>query len=153
MSDQDDIRRFVERLAMTLHDMGFPRMPARLLVALTASDTGSMSAAELGDVLQVSPAAVSTSVRYLMQIGLVVREPSPGSRRDRYRLPDDPWYEAGLMKTKALVQLAELIDEGVGAVGPETPAGQRLAEMRDFYRFVESDLADQLRRWRASRGR
>jgi hypothetical protein len=57
------------------------------------------------------------------------------------------------MKTKALVQLAELIDEGVGAVGPETPAGQRLAEMRDFYRFVESDLADQLRRWRASRGR
>ena len=148
---EEDVRRFVEHLAVTLNDLGFPRMPARILVALTASQAGSMSAAELGEVLQVSPAAVSTSVRYLMQIGLAVREPSPGSRRDRYRLPDDPWYEAGLLKSKALVQLADVVDDGVATVGPDTPAGRRLAEMRDFYRFIERDLESQLARWRATR--
>lgn len=148
---EEDVRTFVEHLAVTLNDLGFPRMPARILVVLTASETGSMSAAELGEALQVSPAAVSTSVRYLMQIGLAVREPAPGSRRDRYRLPDDPWYEAGLLKSKALVQLADVVDDGVATVGPDTPAGRRLAEMRDFYRFIERDLESQLARWRASR--
>ena len=53
-----------------------------------------MTAAELAEALQASPAAVSGAVRYLVQTDLVERAREPGSRRDVYRLGDDPWYEA-----------------------------------------------------------
>jgi DNA-binding transcriptional regulator GbsR (MarR family) len=144
-----EVARFVEHMAMVLNEWGFPRMPARLLVALMTADEGALSAADLAEQLRVSPAAVSTSVRYLMQVGLVARVPSRGSRRDRYRLPEDPWYEATLMKGKALQQLSDVADDGVSAVGDDTPAGRRLAEMRDFFRFIHADMEDQVARWRA----
>ena len=79
--DADAVRRFIERLASVLADAGFPRMPARVFAALLASEPGRLNAAELAELLQVSPAAVSGSVRYLSQVGLVSRESEPGSRR------------------------------------------------------------------------
>ncbi|WP_247663456.1 hypothetical protein [Micromonospora sp. U21] len=30
---------------------------------------------------------------------MLIREPVPRSRRDRYRMPDNPWYEATITKT------------------------------------------------------
>ena len=73
--------------------------PPGSLFTLMAADERALTAAELAERLGVSPAAISGAVRYLTQIGMLHREPSPGSRRDRYRLPDDPWYEVTLAKT------------------------------------------------------
>ena len=57
-------------------------MPARVFAALLATDSGRLTAAELAELLQISPAAVSGAVRYLTQVGMVHREREPGSRRD-----------------------------------------------------------------------
>ena len=77
---------------MMLADMGFPRMPSRVLMTMMSAEETSLTAGDLAERLGVSAAAISGAVRYLMQMGFVVREPAPGSRRDRYRLPDQPWY-------------------------------------------------------------
>ena len=148
--DEDGVRRFVEHTAMTLADWGFPRMAARVLLALMSSEQGALAAADLARALEVSPAAISGAVRYLVHIGIVVREPSPGSRSDRYRLPDDAWYEASALKGDLFATIAGLAAEGVTALGgSSTPAGARVAEMRDFFAFVHSDLGRLLDRWRA----
>lgn len=70
------------------------RMPARVFGALLASDTGTLTSAELGERLRISPAAVSGAVRYLAQQHMVSREREPGSRRERYRVHSNQWYEA-----------------------------------------------------------
>ena len=70
------------------------RMPARVFAALLASDAGALTSAELGEQLRISPAAVSGAVRYLAQRTWSRREREPGSRRDRYRVHSDQWYEA-----------------------------------------------------------
>src|SRR5262245_56511672 len=111
--DEAGVRRFVEHMAMVLNDMGFPRMPARVLLTLMAADERHLSATDLAERLEVSAAAISGAVRYLIQLSMIVREPSPGSRRDLYRLPDNAWYEATMGKGKLLSTLAELADEGV----------------------------------------
>jgi DNA-binding transcriptional regulator GbsR (MarR family) len=68
-SERDDaaVGRFVERFAAILEDSGVPRMPARVFVGLLATDSGSLTAAELAERLQASPAAISGAVRYLAQ--------------------------------------------------------------------------------------
>src|SRR5262252_10496207 len=86
---EDPLFGYVERFASVLVAAGFPPMPARVFVALLVTDSGRLTAADLAEVLRVSPAAVSGAVRYLIQVGLVHKERVPGSRRDYYRMPDD----------------------------------------------------------------
>ena len=76
--DPAAVRQFIERFASLLADSGMPRMPARIFVALLTADTSSLTADELAGLLQVSPAAVSGGVRYLVQVGLVSRETEAG---------------------------------------------------------------------------
>lgn len=82
---EPEVMTFVERFAAEVVKAGTQRMPARVFAALPASEEGALSSAEPGERLQVSPAAVSGAVRHLAQVGMLVREREPGSRRDRYR--------------------------------------------------------------------
>jgi DNA-binding transcriptional regulator GbsR (MarR family) len=145
------VDRFIERFTGVLVDGGVPRMPARVFALLLASDEGRMTAAELAERLQVSPAAVSGAVRYLIQTSLIERVREPGSRRDVYRLGDDPWYEAIYRREPLLTRWARALAEGVEAVGPDTPAGARLQDSADFFAFLQEELPGLLDRWRQNR--
>jgi DNA-binding transcriptional regulator GbsR (MarR family) len=142
------VDRFIERFAGVLVEGGVPRMPARVFALLLASDEGRMTAAELAEALQVSPAAVSGAVRYLIQTSLLERVREPGSRRDVYRLGDDPWYEAIYRREPLLSRWQRALAEGVEAVGPDTPAGRRLSDSAEFFAFLQRELPAWLTRWR-----
>jgi predicted transcriptional regulator len=150
--DEAAVARFVERFAANLEQSGVPRMPARVFVALLATDSGSLTAAELAERLQVSPAAVSGAVRYLTQVSLIARERDPGSRRDRYRVWDDAWYEATIRRERLLMLWEESAREGVEALGPDTGAGARMAETVAFLQFLQREMPALLQRWRDERG-
>lgn len=149
--DQQAVSQFVERFGAILSDTGMARMPARILAALLTTDSGKLTSAEIADLLQISPAAVSGAVRYLTQVRIVSREREPGSRRDVYRMRDDVWYEATFRKDQMLVMIDEVLGEGVDALGRDSEAGTRLDETREFFRFCHSELGSMLDRWRAHR--
>ena len=151
--DLDALRRFIERFASALADAGMARMPARVFVALLATDAGRLTAAELAELLQVSPAAISGAVRYLEQVNLVSREGEPGSRRDYYRVHDDAWYEAALQRERLLARWQASTREGIEVLGADTPAGRRLAETLEFYDFIGGEMPALLERWRERRAR
>lgn len=140
--------RFVERFGAMLEEGGVPRMPARVFSALLATDSGRLTAAELAEQLQISPAAVSGAVRYLIGVRLVNREREPGSRRDVYALHSDLWYEAIVRREPLLMRWEEQMAEGVEAVGADTPAGQRLTHTAEFFRFLQVEMEAMLARWR-----
>jgi DNA-binding transcriptional regulator GbsR (MarR family) len=149
--DEEAVRRFVEHFALTLSDMGMPRMAARVLAALMAAEKPGLTAGEISERLGVSPAAVSGAVRYLIQVGMTVREPTPGSRRDLYSAPISSWYSS-TVRGKLYERVADVVQEGVLAVGDETtPAGARLADMRDFFLFVQDEMSGLIKRWEQAR--
>jgi DNA-binding transcriptional regulator GbsR (MarR family) len=143
--------RFVEDFALLLTETGVPRMPARVFACVLADDSGGLTAAELAERLQVSPAAISGAVRWLMQMHLLTRGREPGARRDHYRMRDDQWYEATVFKTAALRRFEDVLAEGVRLVGADGPAGRRLQETQEFFAFFRAELPALLGRWRASR--
>jgi DNA-binding transcriptional regulator GbsR (MarR family) len=151
MRDEAAVRRFIEGFAAALADGGVPRMPARVFAALLATDSGRLTAAELAERLEVSPAAISGAVRYLTQVALVSREREPGSRRDSYRVLNDLWYEAVLRREPLLARWERSMREGVRALGADTPAGARMAESTAFFEFLQEELPALLERWRARR--
>jgi DNA-binding transcriptional regulator GbsR (MarR family) len=146
--DEQAVARFVEQSAATLADMGFARMPARVLMLLMVTEEAGLTAADLATGLQVSPAAVSNAVRYLMQVGLAEREAVPGARRDLYRLPNDTWYAASGAKQPAYRKLADVASQGIKATGgPDTPAGARLSDMESFFDYLDTEIPGVVERW------
>lgn len=149
--DPDAVSKFVESFAAQLVEAGMQRMPARVFAALLSSDAGTMTSAELGEQLRISPAAVSGAVRYLAQTHMVSREREPGSRRERYRVHGDQWYEALTNREAVIKRWEGALREGVASLGADTPAGRRMAETLAFFEFVEGEVAAMMERWRVHR--
>ncbi len=151
--DEQALRDVAERAAAILIGAGMPKMPARVLMALTVTETGGLTAGELGEQLGVSAAAISGAVRYLQTIGIVRRVAQSGSRRDRYELPEDPWYAALTSENAIFGVLAAQADAGAAAIDdPESDARTRLRDMAAFYRFFGTRMPMLLKEWEQVRG-
>ncbi|MFG3253741.1 helix-turn-helix domain-containing protein [Streptomyces sp. NPDC048172] len=138
--DPEAVREFEETFTTILMGQGLPKMIARVLTCLTLTDAGSLSAAELVQRLQVSPASVSKAVAFLETQGLVRREQEAG-RRERYVVDDDVWYQSILAAARSTSELGEAAREGVGVLQPGTPAAERLESIARFLDFVSEAVA------------
>ncbi len=141
------VRQFIERFTALLAQAGFPRTPARIFVALLTSDSSTMTAAELADLLQSSPASVSGGVRYLLQVGLITAEGEPRSRRQHYRMPVHVWQDIVTLRDRQFTRWAAELKDGVHILGPGSPAGTRMAETVRYFEFISAELAGLLARW------
>ena len=103
--DERAVAAYVERFGDTLTDAGMPRLASRVFACLLADDDGRMTAVELTEALDVSPAAISGAVRYLTQTYLIGKERERGSRRDVYVVQTDAWHGAMLSRDRVLTQI------------------------------------------------
>jgi DNA-binding transcriptional ArsR family regulator len=133
--DAEAVREYEEVFTTVLMASGMPTMTARVMACLTLTDSGSLTASELVQRLQVSPASISKAITFLDSQGLVRRE-RDDRRRERYVVDDDVWYQSMLASARALVQIVELARQGVGVLGPGTPAATRLENIARFLDFV-----------------
>ncbi|MFF2805776.1 MarR family transcriptional regulator [Streptomyces sp. NPDC058000] len=141
-------RDFEKEFTALLIQTGLPGMASRVLACLYAADTGSRTAAELVQRLQVSPASISSAVRYLDEQELIRRERAPGKRHERYVIDDDVWFRAMLASANVNALLADAAHRGADTLGATTPSGQRLAAMSQFLTHVGRDLVTSATRWR-----
>jgi len=137
--------------ATELAHNGFPAMPARVIMALTGSEEGRLTAEELASRLSASPAAISGAVRYLATLGFLRSGTVPGSRRHVYSLPHTPWYTTTLARPGLYRNLTELLAAAAGGMGEESAARDRLEEMVDFFRFFERRMPELLEEWHRDR--
>lgn len=150
--NEQALRDVVEQSAAVLTAAGFPKMPARVLMALMVSEEGGLTAQELAEHLGVSAAAISGAVRYLQTVGIVRRLARSGSRRDRYELPEDAWYTAVTSKSPIYGVLAGLAESAVGAINDRSSAARaRVDEMARFYRFLDARLPELMDEWETLR--
>ncbi|RST19615.1 MarR family transcriptional regulator [Streptomyces sp. WAC05374] len=151
MGNEEQVSRFVERFAAELTEAGMQRMASRVFAALLASEGGSLTSAELSEQLCISPAAVSGAIRYLNQVGMVSREREPGSRRDRYVLHNELWYETFTRRDQILTRWEAILREGAETLGRDSVAGARVAETAEFFEFLQKEMHQMLDRWREHR--
>ncbi|MPY31036.1 helix-turn-helix domain-containing protein [Streptomyces adustus] len=134
------VAEYEEQFTTVMMQSGLTKMMARVMVSLLTADTGSLTAAELVQRLQVSPASVSKSIAFLEGQALVRRERDE-RRRERYVVDEDLWYQSMIASVRSLTQQVELARQGVGVLGPGTPAAVRLENVARFLDFVAESLA------------
>lgn len=143
---------FVERAGVVIEHLGLPRMAGRVLGWLLICDPPQQSPGELAAALQASKASISTTIRYLVQIGLVERVVFPGKRRDYFRMREEAWSRTTEERFDMVTAMRELAEQGLALraeAGAE--ATEQLREMRDFYAFNERELPALIERWRQER--
>lgn len=142
-----DERRFLERFAMIMSGSGYPRLAARAFSAILLSEDGRLTAGELTTALDAGPSAVSGAVKYLRQVGMVIRERDPGQRRDHYRIHESAWYGAMGPANEVFHRFEQGAREGVAVFGADTPLGARLEETRSFFAYLGAEVPELLRKW------
>ncbi|MFD0272786.1 helix-turn-helix domain-containing protein [Kitasatospora sp. NPDC127111] len=137
--DAEAVREYEETLTTVLMQSGAPKMMSRVLACLYTTDAGSLTASELAQRLQVSPASVSKAITFLESLELVRRERDEG-RRERYIVDDDLWYQSMLRSARDNAKFSETALQGVSVLGPGTPAATRLENVARFLDFVNEGI-------------
>jgi DNA-binding transcriptional ArsR family regulator len=122
-------------------------MASRVLTCLLVAEAGSLTASELVQHLQVSPASVSKAITFLDEQGLIRRERDE-RRRERYFADNDVWYQSTIASAHNIGQLAETARQGVPVLGPGTLAATRLENIARFSDFISETIlraAEQVR--------
>lgn len=112
---------------------------ARVLACLYTTDSGSLTASELVQRLQVSPASISKAITFLESLDLIRRERDE-RRREHYVVDDDLWYQSMIRSARDNAQLSETARQGAGILGPHTPAAARLENIARFLDFISESI-------------
>lgn len=147
MDENTELDAVAERMALLLTDLSMQRMTARVMSAFTFTEEPTLTSGELCDRLHASAGAVSMAIKTLTTLDLVERVPVPGSRRDHYRLRDDPWAMMATTEPAAFESLRLLADEGLQKLDPDSETARRLRNMREFYAFIQKEIPQMMERW------
>ena len=138
------MREYEETLTTIVVHSGLPKMMSRVLVCLYTTDSGSLTASELVQRLQVSPASISKAITFLENLdpsaGNATTPPRARRRRRRPLVPVD------VRSARDNAQLAETARQGVGILGPDTPAAARLDNIARYLDFVAESITRAARR-------
>lgn len=137
--DAEAVREYEETFTTVLMQSGLPKMMSRVLVCLYTTDAGSLTASELVQRLQVSPASISKAITFLESLALVRRE-RDDRRRERYVVDDDLWYQSMLRSARDNARVVEAARQGVGILGPGTAAATRLENVARFLDEVTESI-------------
>ncbi|MFB6825624.1 MarR family transcriptional regulator [Streptomyces virginiae] len=146
--DPQAVLELEEQFTAMMVGTGLPRMTARVLTCLYTTDGGSLTATELAQRLQVSPASVSKAVGELEQQELIRRERDTGRRRDRYVIDADAWFRGWLAGARRNAMLADFTLRGAQVLGATTPAGTRMQDMGHFFEHVGRTMIEAAEQWR-----
>lgn len=138
--DPEAVREFEEMFAAIIMQSGIPKMTARVLACLYTTDAGGLTASELVQRLQVSPASVSKAIALLESLSHVRREHDE-RRRERYVVDDDVWFQSMMASARSTAHLVDIARQGVGILGSNTPAAARLENTARFLDFVSGSIA------------
>ena len=139
---------FVEDVGLYFERSGLPRMAGRLLGWLMIADPPHQSTDELAAALMASKGSISTTTRFLIQIGLAERLSLPGVRHDYFRIRPGTWHHLTKQRQEDMALGRKLAERALELTkGRASPGRQLLVEMRDAYAFMEKELPALIERW------
>ncbi|CAL9353669.1 HTH-type transcriptional regulator MmpR5 [Nocardiopsis dassonvillei] len=150
----DDESAFVDEVAEFFAREGLPLISGRVVGWLLICDPPEQSPARIAEALQVSRSSLSTAARLLTPSGLVETVRRPGDRNAYLRISPDGWSRMLERRYAQAAGFREVTEHGLRVLRDASPQRrERLANVNELYRFLESELPDLFRRWQETRGK
>ena len=141
-------KHFIEDVGLLFEESGHPRMAGRVLGCLLISDQPYLSTTDIAEILQASRGSLSTTTRFLLQMGLLERVGLPGKRLDYFRIKAGAWPQLVRHAVNELSALRKLAERGLELMeGQDSELKQRLQEARDLFGFMEREYPLLIEHW------
>lgn len=143
--DEDAVLKACQAIGSLMELWGFKRIHGVMWTFLYVHDR-SMDAQELKEGLAISSGLVSMTVHDLIRWGVVTREPTPGTRRERYRAEPDIWGAvAKVLQDREIACLdvaARELGDAAAALSPEGSGPRhQIEELQGLSRLAAGLLA------------
>ncbi|MGO1975446.1 MAG: GbsR/MarR family transcriptional regulator [Propionibacteriaceae bacterium] len=140
---------YVDQVAEFFVAEGLPLIPGRVIGWLLICDPPEQPPAQLAAALQVSRSSISSAIRLLTPSGLVERTRRRGDRNEYFRIAPDGWSRMLMRRYAQTTAFREVSERGLDLLAGASPERrERLANVTDLYRFLETELPALLERWR-----
>lgn len=140
--------RFVEEVGVFFERLGTTRMAGRVFGRLLISAPPHQAMDELAEALHASKGSISTSTRYLIQLGMIERIGMPGERRDYFRMKPNIWANMLRQRVEILTHFEDLARRGLELIkGESYETRERLLGFLDYCEFIEEEFPDLFQRW------
>lgn len=141
---------YVDEVAELFVAEGLPLIAGRVIGWLLISDPPEQTPAQLTAALQVSRSSISSAMRLLTPSGLVERTRRRGDRNEYFRIAPDGWSRMLMRRYAQTASFREVTERGLELLAAADPARrERLENVTDLYRFLETELPALLERWRS----
>ena len=132
---------FVERVGALADLSGLPPSHVQVFAWLVVCDPPHQSAGQLRETLKLSAGAISMATATLVRMGVVERIAQAGERRAYYRFHPGGWERLMRSRLLATSQMRAIAEQAL-AGAPRPP--ERLAEMHEFYSWLETRMTELL---------
>jgi DNA-binding transcriptional regulator GbsR (MarR family) len=144
--DSTILRQYIKNLGLYFEEYNIPSIGGEILGLLSIANR-PLSQEDLMDVLEVSRSSVSTNLRSLLMAGLVERVSVVGERSDAYVLSDDALSILLEIRIKKMGDLSEILEDGLSGLPEGHSARQRVQDMLDWARLLQTAYQDVIARW------
>jgi len=147
MKDNDKVHQYLEEMALSFEEKGFPRMAGRVLAWLMIAEPGHQSMPEIVDALDASKSSISTATRVLINFDLIEKIGLRGERKDYYRLKPKLWRDSVKLAVKKMADFKNIAARSLAILGDVNVNKESLQEMHDVYAFLEEQMPLILDAW------
>ncbi|WP_093258041.1 GbsR/MarR family transcriptional regulator [Thermostaphylospora chromogena] len=145
---------FVDEVAAFFAAEGMPHIAGRVIGWLLICDPPEQSAAQLAETLQVSRSSISSATRLLTPSGLVEGTRRRGERQEYFRIAADGWSRMLANRYAKTAAFREVTERGLAVLAEAAPERrERLENVAELYRFLETELPALWTRWEQHRAR
>lgn len=150
---EEKIHRYIEDMAMSFEEKGFPRMAGRVIAWLMIADPSHQTMPDLVEALHASKSSISTATRILINFQLVEKISMRGERKDFYRLKPNIWKDSIQLAVKKMTDFKDIANHSLELLGDTDTRKDKLEEMYDVYAFMESQMPQIMENWEKQKNR
>lgn len=145
-------KEHIEKVGVSLEQIGFPRMVGRTIGYLMVSEPPHRTFNEIQQYLQASKSSISTSLQFLLKQNLISYITLPGDRKRYFRFNAETWLEMIKKEVCQFTMFRKLIMECLSLRTDENKKfNQALADIADLYGFFEKEMPGLISKWEESK--
>ena len=140
---------FTELMGDFFERIGQPRIAGLLFGHLLICEPPEQNSSQLQKAVSASAGSINTMLRQLQTSGFVERRSEPGSRRLWYWIAPGAFSMVLTKRMQMVTELKNLAEIGLAEIDTDKKKkeGNRLREMRDCYKFFETEFPTLIQRY------
>jgi len=143
----EKLEEYIEEVGQFYERYGLPKMAGRILGFLMAGSIEHISFETIRNQLHASKGSISGNLKLLLSQKLIEKYTITGNRKSHFRFSSRNIFKLIEDKTNSTRSITNLYRKANEINDPSSDKHQQLAEVIEFYQFLEDEIPKLKQKW------